>query len=211
MDVNAFAQSVLAVIEANQDWAGPITFLLAFGESLVIVGLLLPATVVFVGAGALVGLGVLDFWTLVMWGGPGAFCGDAVSYWLGRRYGPAMLRLWPMSRRPDLVEYTRGFFIRHGGKSVFIGRFFGPLRAMVPLIAGIMGMNQLRFQIANAASAMVWIVGILAPGAVVAFGLDEMLHHEENPVGYASAIGGLGITVLVAIWLRRQVRGSLSI
>jgi len=211
MDVNAFAQSVLAIIEANRSWAGPITFVLAFGESLVLVGLLLPATVVFVGAGALVGLGILDFWTLVLWGGPGAFFGDAISYWLGRKCGPTVLGLWPMSRRPDLVDQTRGFFLRHGGKSVFIGRFFGPLRAMVPLIAGMMGMGQLRFQIANAASAMVWIVGILAPGAVVAFGLDEMLAHEENPVGYVAAIGGLAMTVMVALWLRRQVRGSISI
>jgi len=154
---------------------------------------------------------VLDFWTLVLWGGPGAFFGDAVSYWLGRKCGPAVLRLWPMSRRPDLVEHGRSFFLKHGGKSVFIGRFFGPLRAMVPLIAGMMHMDQLRFQIANAASALIWIVGILAPGAVVAFGLEEMLAHEENPVGYAALLGGLTATVLIAIWLRRQVRGSISI
>jgi membrane protein DedA with SNARE-associated domain len=209
MDFHAFAQSLLGVIEEHRDWAGPIIGALAFGESMVLLGLLLPATVVLAGAGVLVGLGVLDFWTLVLWGGPGAFLGDAVSFWLGRKCGPLVLGLWPMNRRPDLIEQTRRFFLRHGGKSVFIGRFFGPLRAMVPLIAGMMGMGQLRFQIANATSALVWIVGILAPGAIVAYGLEEMLAHEESPVGYAAAIGGVAATVLVAIWLRRQVRGSI--
>jgi membrane protein DedA with SNARE-associated domain len=211
MDVEAFAKSVLELIEAHEDWAGPITFALAFGESMVILGLLLPATVVFVGAGALVGLGVLDFWTLILWGAPGAFLGDAVSFWLGRKCGPFVLGLWPMNQRPDLVEHGRSFFLRHGAKSVFLGRFFGPLRAMVPLIAGMMGMTQWRFQIANAASAVVWIVGILAPGAVVAFGLEETLTHEDNPVGIAALVIGVAATVLAAIWLRRQVRGSVSI
>lgn len=206
MNIAAWGTSILEIIEANADLAGPITFALAFGESMVLLGLILPATVVLAGAGVLAGLGVLDFWTMVMWGAPGAFLGDAVSFWLGRRCGPFMLGLWPMNKRPELVERGRAFFVRHGAKSVFIGRFFGPLRAMVPLIAGMMGMTQLRFQLANAASAILWIIGLMAPGAMVGFGLEEALHHPENgPMGYMALAAGAAIAVMLFIWLKRQV------
>ncbi|WP_424679750.1 DedA family protein, partial [Escherichia coli] len=61
------------------------------------------------------------------------------------------------------------FFNRWGVWGVFIGRFFGPFRAIVPLVAGICAMPQRYFQLANLASAMIWAFGILAPGA---FGLQ---------------------------------------
>ncbi len=205
MNIAAWGQSVLELIEANADWAGPITFALAFGESMVVLGVLLPATVVLAGAGVLVGLGVLDFWTLAMWGAPGAFLGDAVSFWLGRRCGPLVLGLWPMNRRPDLVDQGQRFFLRHGGKSVFIGRFFGPLRAMVPLIAGMMGMKTTPFQFANGASAILWIIGILAPGAMVGFGVEEIAHHGTSPAGVATLAAGTVVSVVLILWLRRQV------
>ena len=61
--------------------------------------------------------------------------------------------------------------IRDAG-SVFLGRFFGPLRSIVPLVAGLCGMPQLSFQLANIASALVWATGVLAPGS---FGLRWLL------------------------------------
>ena len=70
----------------------------------------------------------------------GAVLGNSVSYWIGRRYGGGLARLWPFSLEPDLLPNGMRFFERHGGKSVFIGRFFGPIRAVIPLAAGIMRM-----------------------------------------------------------------------
>ena len=58
------------------------------------------------------------------------------------------------------------FFKRWGVLAVIVGRFFGPLRAAVPITAGLCGMPWLKFQIANVVSAIIWATGILAPGAV---------------------------------------------
>jgi membrane protein DedA with SNARE-associated domain len=58
------------------------------------------------------------------------------------------------------------FFKRWGVLAVIVGRFFGPLRAAVPITAGLYGMPWLKFQIANVVSAIIWATGILAPGAV---------------------------------------------
>ncbi len=70
--------------------------------------------------------------------------GDAISYWLGLRYGHLTETRWPFTRHPELLPRGYAFFDRHGVKSVFIGRFFGPLRAVIPLVAGITRMPRAR-------------------------------------------------------------------
>jgi membrane protein DedA with SNARE-associated domain len=170
MDLGEMTKAVLATIEARRDWAGPIVCALAFAESMALVGMVLPAAAVLSGAGVLIGLGILDFWTVALWGTLGAVLGDAVSFWLGRRYGASILGVWPFRHRPDWIERGRGFFLRHGGKSVFIARFFGPLRSTVPLAAGMMGMAPGRFQAANATSAAVWTVALLFSGSLLGRG-----------------------------------------
>jgi membrane protein DedA with SNARE-associated domain len=94
----------------------------------------------------------------------GAVLGDALSYWLGRRFGGSLAGVWPFTRNPGLLPRGVGFFRKWGGLSVFIGRFFGPLRAVVPLAAGIMQMPSGRFWIANVASALVWAPMLMLVG-----------------------------------------------
>jgi membrane protein DedA with SNARE-associated domain len=64
-----------------------------------------------------------------------------------------------------LLPRGQAFFETWGVLGVFLGRFFGPLRSVIPLVAGICAMPQLRFQLANIASALIWATGVLAPGA----------------------------------------------
>jgi membrane protein DedA with SNARE-associated domain len=96
----------------------------------------------------------------------GAVVGDWLAYDLAARFKLAIVRIWPLSRHPELVSRGSTFFERWGVVAVFLGRFLGPLRAMVPIAAGVCGMSWVRFQIANATSALVWATGILAPGTV---------------------------------------------
>ncbi|MDE2582426.1 MAG: DedA family protein [Rhodospirillales bacterium] len=157
---------VLAFIKVHQGWAPVVVFALAFGESLAFVSLLLPATVILIGAGGLIGAAGLGFWP--SWAGAalGAILGDWLSYWLGYHYKDAIGTIWPLSRSPRLLPRGHAFFQRWGVLGVFFGRFLGPLRAAVPLVAGICAMPPLRFQLANVASALVWAAGVLAPGAL---------------------------------------------
>ena len=160
-------------MKAHELWAVPIVALLAFGESLAFVSLLLPATVILFGLGALIGESGMDFWPLWAAALLGAFFGDWLSFWLGRHYGHAIAELWPLNRHPTLIPRGHAFFEKWGIAGIFFGRFFGPLRAAVPLVAGICEMPPNHFQLANVASALVWATGILAPGA---FGLPWLAH-----------------------------------
>ncbi|WP_348771468.1 DedA family protein [Azospirillum sp. SYSU D00513] len=153
-------------IEAHADWAEAIVFLVAFAEGLTLVGLVIPGIVVLTAAGGLAAAGVLDFWTILLAITAGAILGDAASYWLGRRYGERLFQLWPFSRRPGLRGRGEAFFEKHGGKSVFLARFLGPLRAVVPTTAGMMGMPHRQFQVFNVLSAVIWAPLLMSPGHV---------------------------------------------
>ena len=155
----------MAFIRAHEAWAAPIVLVLAFGESLAFVSLLLPATVILFGVGGLVGASGIAFWPLAAAAAIGAALGDWISYWLGFHYKAQIAALWPLSRHPTLIPRGEAFFARWGTAGVFFGRFLGPLRAAVPLVAGACAMPMLPFQLANIGSAIVWGIGILAPGA----------------------------------------------
>jgi membrane protein DedA with SNARE-associated domain len=154
----------LEFIRIHAAWAPWIVFLLAFGESLAFISLLLPATVILLGVGGFIGAAGISFWPIWMAAVLGAIGGDWLSYWLGYHYKDAIARLWPLSRYPALLPRGHAVFEKWGAIGVFGGRFFGPLRCVMPLIAGICGMRQLPFQLANVASALIWATGILTPG-----------------------------------------------
>jgi membrane protein DedA with SNARE-associated domain len=158
-------ESILQFIRDHQVWAAPIVLLLAFGESLAFVSLLLPATAILFAIGPALGASGIPFWPVWAAAAVGAFLGDWVSFWAGKYFKEDVAKIWPLSRNPELLPRGQRFFERWGFWGVFFGRFLGPLRAAVPLVAGMCGMPNLWFQVANAASALAWATGILIPGA----------------------------------------------
>jgi membrane protein DedA with SNARE-associated domain len=201
------AQPLLAFIEAHQNWAIAIMFITAFGESFAFLSLLFPGTTLLIAAGTLMKSGTLPIWPVLIGAVAGATLGDSVSYWLGRRYGGGIARIWPFTRNPDLLPSGMAFFQRHGGKSVFIGRFFGPVRAVIPLAAGIMQMSRSRFWIANFVSALVWAPMLLFIGDAVG-NVGERLIGSGNTV--VLLFGGLTVFGIAgAVWaLMRTARSK---
>ena len=165
-------QQLLHWVNANPGWAGAVVFLMAFAESLAIVGMAVPGVAVLFTVGALIGAGALEFWPMVAWAVVGAILGDGLSFWLGRRYREQLTGIWPFTRHPEALNRGIAFFGKHGGKSVVIGRFFGPVRAVIPLVAGMMEMPPGRFLFANVLSALGWAPAYLLPGVVFGASLE---------------------------------------
>lgn len=189
-----FLQPLFDWIAQNQTWAGVIIFLIAMGESLAIVGMFVPGAVLMVGTGALIATGTLPFWPILWCAVAGAIAGDGLSFWLGHHYKEKLRTLWPFSRYPGLIDQGQYFLQKHGGKSVAFGRFVGPVRAIIPAVAGMMGMSPLRFIVANVSSALVWAPAYLFPGIV--FGASLGLAAEV-----ASRLAMLVIGAIVLLWL----------
>src|ERR1700742_3591280 len=166
--LEAWSHQIVEFVRLHEAWAAPIVFALAFGESLAFISLLVPAWGALVGIGYLMGPSGISFWPVCVAGALGAAFGDWLSYWIGLKLGPSVGQVWPLSRHPDLLPRGERFMKRWGVPGIFIGRFFGPLRASVPLVAGIFEMSYWHFQIANFVSALVWSAALLLSGDIIA-------------------------------------------
>lgn len=166
MSLEEFGRLIIEFVRVHEAWAAPIVFALAFAESLAFVSLILPSWAALVGIGALIKSGGLELIPVWIAGGMGAALGDWLSYWIGTRFEHSIARAWPFSRYPDLLPRGEAFIKAWGVPAIFIGRFSGPLRASVPIVAGILNMPYWPFQLANFSSAFVWAAILLLLGDV---------------------------------------------
>ena len=141
-----------------------VIFLVSLSESLALVGLLVPGTVIMFGVGAVVATGSLRLTPVLLLAMAGAVAGDGFSYWLGRHYRERMEKKWPFSRYPQILKKGEAFLHRHGGKSILFGRFVGPVRPVIPLVAGMLGMGAAYFSVVNVLSAVGWALVYILPG-----------------------------------------------
>ena len=174
--------------------AGLVVALMAFVESLAGVGLIVPGALGMFGFGAMIAAGALDFWPIYGWATAGAIAGDWLSYWLGRRYQQQIRGRWPFRKHPDWLAQGEAFFRRHGGKSIFLGRFVGPLRPVIPVVAGMLEMPAPRFLAIDFVAGLGWAPLYLLPG--MAFGASLALAGEV-----AGHLALLLVVLLAAGWL----------
>ena len=184
---------LLTWIELNPAYAGWVVFGVSLAESLAIVGVLIPGVVILLGAGSLIGAGILDFWEMCLWAIAGAVVGDGLSYWLGHHFDYLTERWRWFRLHPDHLQKGIAFFENYGDLSVALGRFFGPIRAVVPLVAGLMRMPPGRFYAANVLSALVWAPAYLAPGIL----LGEL---SESGDWYQLLYPLVAIGLIVIVW-----------
>jgi len=195
-------QGLLDFIAQHQLLAGLVVFITAFAESLAIVGLFMPGAVLMFSFGMLIGGGQLDFATTMAWAVLGAIAGDGLSFWLGHHYRQRLKVMWPFKRYPRLFAKGTDFFTKHGGKSILFGRFVGPVRPIIPVVAGMLEMPWLHFTLVNLVSALLWAPAYLLPG--MAFGAS---------LGLAAEVAGRLVVVLLlviallwlTVWLVRRV------
>jgi membrane protein DedA with SNARE-associated domain len=173
-----YFKALLEFIQANGEWIAVAMFFLAFGESLVLVSLLLPFWAVFIGLGATIGISSPDFPAIWIAASVGAALGDMVSYWLGLKLHDRIARTWPISKNPRLLQRSKAFLDQYGAWAVIFGRFSGPLRATIPFVAGASKMNQFTFQCANWFSAFVWTFVLLVFGEGIGAIMSRVLSSQ---------------------------------
>lgn len=150
------------------------TFIVSLSESLAFIGSIIPGTVTMTAIGILAGSGAMRIDLTLIAGIIGAIFGDGISYSIGRIFKNQITLIWPFRKYPNWIKYGHEYFARHGGKSVLIGRFTGPLRALIPIIAGMMGMNRLHFFVANVISAIGWSILYIVPGILIGTASNEL-------------------------------------
>ncbi|HVW45588.1 MAG TPA: bifunctional DedA family/phosphatase PAP2 family protein [Solirubrobacterales bacterium] len=198
-----------SILESVAKALGPWTYLLvgffAFAETGAFIGLIAPGETVMLLGGAVAGQGTINLYVLIALAWFCACGGDVVSFFLGRRLGREfLLRHGPrFGFGHDRLEQVEGFFSRHGGKTIFLGRFVGFVRAFAPFIAGSSGMRFRQFFPYSVLGCGIWVSLTVVIGYVFSKSIETAIDYAGKG---AVVLGTLIVVVVGAVWATRYLR-----
>lgn len=201
--MNGLAEGLL---DLASPWGYVLVGVLAGLEAAAFVGLVIPGETAMLLGGVLAFTGRASLPLMMACGVLGAIIGDSAGYELGRRFGDP-LRRSRLGRRISAARWERAeqYVRARGGVAVFLGRFVGVLRAMVPFVAGASRMPYRTFLPYNILGALIW-----APGFVyLGFLAGHSYQRVERLAGRASLLLGAGVVLLAALavaarWITRH-------
>jgi len=198
-------------IGAHPTAAGGVIFLIAFCDALAVVGIVVPALPLLFAVGTLIGLGHLDGPYALACAALGAFAGDALSYWLGYRWGPSMREHWLFRRYPQFIDRGERMFRRHGSKGIVIARFIGAVRPFVPAVAGMLRMPLKRYVPASLVAAVLWAACFLAPGWIFGASYDAVAAVADRlALVVLALIAVLGLSWAIVLYTYRWFAGHVD-
>ena len=167
------------------------------------VGLPIPEEMTFIVAGYIVKKISLDVWIMILVSVLGIVAGDSITYFLGRRYGYALLTRWPFNKLISQkgLERSKDFFSRHGPKTIFICGCLAGVRAPTFFLSGSMGLSYGRFLLWDLARALV-----TCPISILAgywFGEEAEAVIAQYKYGFLGFLGVLVLAFLIHWWLKR--------
>lgn len=172
-----------------------ITFAIAATECIPFIGTVIPGSVTMTGVGILVGSGIMALPLALFAAAAGAVAGDSTGLAIGYYYQDRLKTAWPFRKYPHWLKRGQTFMDKHGGKSIFIGRFASPIRAMVPLMAGMLRIPLTTFYLADVISAIGWAILYMLPGYLL--GKASL----EIPPELATKVIILALLLLIILWL----------
>ncbi len=191
----------------HPDLAALITFLIAMGESLAFFGLIIPGSVIMSAVGTLIGAGIIPGLPITLWAIVGAIVGDSISYYAGYRYTQSIRHVWPFKRYPQWITKAEDFFAKHGGKSVFLGRFVGPMRPIIPVVAGMMKLKPVKFFLSCTIASALWAPIYMLPGILIGAASQELA--PETATRFVATILLLLFAFILTAWLFRWLISKL--
>lgn len=193
------------VSHALGSWTYALVGVFAFAETGAFVGLLVPGETVMILGGAVAGQGATDLYLTIALAWVAAVAGDTTSFFIGRRLGREfLLRHGPrFGLHHDRLGQVEDFFSRHGGKTIFLGRFVGFVRAFAPFIAGSSGMRFRQFFPYSVLGCGLWVSSAVVVGYLFSRSIDSALKYAGKG---ALLLGTLIVVVAGAVWLSRFLR-----
>lgn len=151
---------------------------LAFGETMAVISFFIPATTLLVAIGGLAAAGQVSLVPVWIGATGGAIAGATISWWIGHHWGDRLLRAWPFNRNPDRTARGVRAFQRWGLPAIFVGHFFGPLRAVVFIAAGASRLGFWRMQAVNIPASMLWAYTVPTFGELGGLAFHWFLAHR---------------------------------
>lgn len=187
-----YVLNIAPFVSSLGGWVYVIVFGIAILESTPVIGTFTPGTLMLLFFGFLVSIADLHLVYCILAATLGAVIGDYIAYFLGR-FGSRFFKEHTGLLRISHLEMGKAFFIKHGGKSILIGRFVGPIRPIVPMVAGAVRMSMRRFVPLNVSGALVWCSTLIVLGYITG---DEW-KKAEDVLSFIAIFGCIVIAVLV--------------
>ena len=210
--MTSFIDPLVAFVSANA-WLAYLTlFLAALLEAVPVVGSVIPGSTIILALSALVPGGELRLPWVLAAAVAGAVLGDGSAFWAGHRSQREILSTWPMANYPGVIAQSEAFFNRWGALAVFFARFVAPIRAFVPITAGALGMQPLRFYAVNIPAILLWAPAHVLPGVLAVSLLDRYGHlaglgHTAKHFWMPLVVGG-ALAVALTVWTIRRRHGG---
>ncbi|GAA3912448.1 DedA family protein [Gibbsiella dentisursi] len=176
-----------------------VIVLVAFLESLALVGLLLPGTVMMASIGALIGSGQVDFYPAWAAGVVGCLLGDWSSYFIGRAFKAPLHRWSFLKKHKAMLDRTEHALHQHSIVTVLIGRFVGPTRPLVPMVAGMLDLPPYKFALPNIIGCLAWPPVYFFPGILAGVALD--IPAGANSALFKWLLLAMALLLWLAAWL----------
>ena len=154
---------VILWLKDNPEWIALGVFGAAFIESFALIGVIIPGVVLLAVISGMAA-STLNVFELVLIAYVASFLADILSFLLGTGISKSIDKLWPFNKYPNLLVQGRRFVKRFGILGVFVGKFIGPIRPLLPLTAGSLGMNFKHFSIVEIFSSFLWALLYTVPG-----------------------------------------------
>jgi len=173
--------------------------LVAFLESLALVGLILPGTVMMAALGALIGSGEVNFWHAWLAGIVGCLLGDWISFWLGWRFKQPLHRLSFLQKNKALLDKTEHALHQHSMFTILVGRFVGPTRPLIPMVAGMLDLPVAKFVLPNIIGCLLWPPFYFLPGILAGAAID--IPAGEQSGGFKWLLVLAAVLLWLAFWM----------
>ena len=193
---------VILWLKDNPEWIALGVFGAAFIESFALIGVVIPGVVLLAIISGMAA-STLSVFELVLIAYVASFLADILSFLLGTGIGKSIDKLWPFNKYPNLLVQGRSFVKRFGILGIFVGKFIGPIRPLLPLTAGSLGMNFKYFLIVEIFSSFLWALLYTLPGYYAGKSILDS-HFNFNWL-IAAIIGVIALIVIVRYFNRKYI------
>ena len=191
---------VILWLKDNPEWIALGVFGAAFIESFALIGVVIPGVVLLAVISGMAA-STLSIFELVLIAYVASFLADILSFLLGTGISKSIDKLWPFNKYPNLLVQGRTFVKRFGILGVFVGKFIGPIRPLVPLTAGSLGMNFKYFLTVEIFSSFLWALLYTVPGYYAG---KSILDSEFNLNWLIAIIIGVAILIVIVRYFNRK-------
>ncbi|MEI8337630.1 MAG: bifunctional DedA family/phosphatase PAP2 family protein [bacterium] len=177
-----------------------IAFFSSLVESIPIIGFIIPGQTLLVIAAIFARLGAYNIWELIALAALGSFLGDAVGYFLGRKYSNPILQKMSKFISQEKIDKTKDLTVKHAGKAVFVGRFNSFTRSFSPFFAGLTNISKPKFFFYAFTASVVWATSFSALGYIIGEGVTAIIPSIGKFVAIATVIA------LLIIYMAEKAR-----